>query len=75
MRTTSIQNPNCDGAHCTVERGEVRLLPMESAGNAILCYSCFLHELGFRRQENYRLNPSVRFALPAWDSLKVYPAA
>jgi len=69
------QNPNCDGAHCRQATGEVRMLPT-SAGpegsNAILCATCFDHEILWRAERNRKLEPQNRFPLPSWKELKVY---
>jgi hypothetical protein len=66
------RNPNCDGAHCTHEHGEVRLLPTGGGGNAILCRACFRHEIYYRAQRNWELDGAAAFDIPLWESLKVY---
>lgn len=69
-----MTNPNCDGGHCTSETGQVRVLPTGGDSNAILCRSCYAHEMRFRRERNGSiLHPvAVPFDLPEWDNLKVY---
>lgn len=62
----NTQNPNCCGARCTKEKGEVRILPIGGGGNLTLCRACFKHEMSYRRTA-YR-NPE----LPDWHSLKLY---
>lgn len=57
-------NPNCDGDRCHQDSGEVRVLPTVGSSNAILCRSCFVHEISFRADRN--------FDLPRWTDLKVY---
>jgi len=70
-----MNNPNCDGAgpHCA---GPVKVLPMHKFethhGNLILCRNCFNREIEFRAIRNQRLAKDCAFALPSWDSLKVY---
>lgn len=70
------QNPNCDGNHCHKSTGEVRLLPYGgklpygNSGNLILCYSCYLHEIAFRKERNKEVWEP--FDLPSWESLTVY---
>lgn len=65
-------NPNCDGSHCQTVKGQVRLLPTGGDGNAILCRSCFAHEIQFRRERNRELSTDCQFALPTWETLKIY---
>lgn len=66
---TKFNNPNCDGAHCRSQEGEVRVLPYGGGGNLILCKSCFDFELAWRKGENRR---SRNFELPTWKSLDIY---
>jgi hypothetical protein len=68
----SIHNPNCDGAHCRKESGEVRVLPIGSGGNLILCCACHAYEIAYRRERNAEV--AAPYDCPAWDSLAVYPA-
>jgi hypothetical protein len=70
-----MKNPNCDNYKCLHPHSEVRLLPTGGDSNAILCRTCFEHELHFRRQRNRDLSLDCRFDLPSWDSLKVYAPA
>lgn len=67
-----MQNYNCDGDHCTVPDGIIKVLPTGGDSNALLCYSCYLHEMQFRRERNKELCKESQFDLPAWDSLKRY---
>lgn len=67
----SYVNANCDGEHCRYQ-GEVRLLPMGSDGNLILCAACHAHEIAWRRERNRELSPDARYDLPKWASLEVY---
>lgn len=68
-------NPMCDGEHCEKREGEVRLLPYGGSGNLILCNSCLGYELAWRLKRNRELSKDCQFALPSWDSLKVYANA
>jgi hypothetical protein len=70
-----VHNPMCDGEHCASPEGEVRLLPTSDQSNAILCKTCFAHELGWRRGRNVNLYGEAKFALPAWEELEVYGGA
>lgn len=70
-----MSNPNCDNDKCLSATGEVRVLPTGGDGNLILCRACFEHELRFRVTRNRYLSPDCRFALPSWESLKVYNAS
>jgi len=67
-----IHNNNCDGAHCTHQTGEVRVLPAGGDSNAILCYSCYHYEMSYRRERNKVLAKDCQHKLPAWDELNVY---
>jgi hypothetical protein len=64
-----VKNYNCDGSGPHTS-GEVRLLPTGGGGNAILCRSCFEHEILYRRYRNE--SNGAEFDLPTWASLKVY---
>jgi hypothetical protein len=44
IEMTTMKNWNCDGDHCAVSTGEVRVYPLGSGGNLILCQACFAHE-------------------------------
>ena len=75
--TATIQNPMCDGSHCTSETGEVRVLPVTNfvsggCSNVILCRACHWHELSWRRERNRELAPECQFDLPAFETLKFY---
>lgn len=67
-----MKNPNCDGDHCVSSTGEVRVLPLGGDGNLIICRSCFLHEIDFRRKRNRELTPDCHFDIPQWEDLEVY---
>jgi len=67
-------NPNCDGSgpHAA---GEVRILPVSANpdhGNMILCRNCYHREIAYREDCNKTLASNDQFALPVWDSLKIY---
>lgn len=66
------KNPNCDGSGPCSSNPEVRVLPTGGDSNAILCWRCYGHEIDFRRQRNKELSKDSQFALPKWESLKVY---
>jgi len=65
-------NPECNGAHCAAAIGQVRVLPTGGDSNAILCRTCFAHEIVWRRERNRELGASAQFALPTWEACKVY---
>ena len=71
----SYHNPNCDGAHCTSERGEVRRLPIGGYSGAavIVCRSCYRAELDHARYLN-SLPGAVPFYPQPWELLSTYPA-
>jgi hypothetical protein len=69
---STIHNPNCDGAHCTLPDGEVRKLPTGGGANLILCHACFDHEIAYRRERNRELGQDAQFDLPLWSQLETY---
>lgn len=66
-----MNNPNCDGSgpHAS---GTVRVLPYGGDGNLILCHSCYMREMQYRRERNRELGQDCKFKLPAWNDLRVY---
>lgn len=66
------QNPNCQGATCKFERGEVRTLPAGGDANMILCIAYFSREIQYRTERNRLLESYAHFKLPRWEDLKVY---
>ncbi len=69
------KNNMCDGTHCAKADGEVKLLPTGGDGNMIICQTCFLHEIAYRKRENQRLSKDCQFKTPAWSELKIYEGA
>ncbi len=65
------RNSMCDGSHCKVVNGEVRLLPYGGGGNMIYCRACYEHEMSYRRERNRDMGYQA-FELPKWEDLKVY---
>ncbi len=61
-------NPNCDGGHCRYNDGDVRIYPLGSGGNLILCRACWEHENAFRRDRGNQAWPLVN-----WDTAGRYP--
>ncbi len=70
-----MNNNNCDGSGPHSINPEVRVLPTGGDSNAILCFTCFLRELQFRKQRNKELSKESQFKLPSWESLKKYDEA
>jgi len=68
----SEMNPECGGSGPCIVKGEVRVLPTGGDSNAILCLRCFTKEIAWRKERNRELSKDCAFALPTWDSLKVY---
>jgi len=48
------------------------VLPTGGDSNAILCRSCYQHELQWRRERNRDLADSAKFDLLGWETLEVY---
>lgn len=72
MAINQIHNNGCDGAWCRTTNGDIRVLKTGSDSNALLCVSCFNHEMRWRIERNLELSPDCRFDLPTWESLKIY---
>lgn len=70
-----IHNDNCDGDHCLLGNGEVRVVPLAGDANLILCENCVTHEMAWRKQRNKELAPDARYDILSWAALKVYEAA
>ena len=73
----SDTNPNCDGSHCRTSTGTIRVLPTGGDSNALLCFTCYLREMQYRRERNSplakpQLSDDAKFLLPPWESLKDY---
>jgi hypothetical protein len=66
-------NNNCDGAHCTSEQGEVRVYPIGSGGNLILCHSCFAHENRYNFGRGAETKHPEWFPQVNWANAKPYP--
>ena len=67
-------NPNCDGANCSSDTGDVRLYPLGAEplrGNMILCISCWAHENAFRLDRDYDQHDD--WPLHDWNDAKPYP--
>lgn len=65
-----MKNPNCDHWYCAGPDTEVRILPLPGGANAILCSSCFMHEMNWQRLRNQTLAVDARFPLPLWQDLE-----
>lgn len=67
------QNPNCDGAHCRSETGEVRVYPLGSGGNLILCLACWAHENRYRYERAHDgLGDPKNWPQEDWNKAEVY---
>jgi hypothetical protein len=64
-------NNDCCGAGPHTP-GEVRVMPCGGDSNLILCRSCWLREIVYRRERNSALGEFARYSLPAWDTAEVY---
>lgn len=51
---------------------EARILPTGGGSNIICGISGYQQEMQFRRERNKELSKTAKFALPAWETLKVY---
>lgn len=67
-----MKNPNCDNFYCQRPNGEIRVLPTGDDSNALLCKSCYYHEIAYRKDRNIDLADNYKFELPEWNDLKIY---
>lgn len=65
------QNPNCDHNRCTFFDSEVRLFPIGSGGNMILCRACYRHEVDYLMERMATEHIEVS-EIPTWSELKKY---
>lgn len=68
----TTKNYNCDGEHCVSGNGEVRVYPIGSGGNLILCNACFRHENVFNFRRARETGHPEWFPVVNWDDAEVY---
>ena len=67
-----IHNPNCDGDHCRIPSGEVRVYPLDGGGNLILCLACWAAENRYRYERGREAQAPGNWPQVAWQSADVY---
>jgi len=67
-----VQNPNCDGGHCRVTTGQVRVYPLGAGGNLILCESCWKHENRYRLGRGQETREPSNWPQVDWSCAEVY---
>ena len=65
-------NPNCDGSHCHFSDSEVRVYPLGSGGNLILCQTCFAHENRYRHIRSTEYGRPEEWPQVNWAYSEVY---
>jgi len=68
-------NPNCDGAHCQSESGEVRLYRLGGSSNVILCFDCWAHENRCNFERGRETGAPENWPQQNWYAAKVYDAS
>ena len=68
-----LHNPNCDGATCRSERGEVRRYPLGGRASLILCWSCWQAENAYNRERGRETGEPETWPLKDWATARVYP--
>ncbi len=63
------QNYNCDNDKCTSPDGEVRVYPLGSGGNLLLCRACWAYENNYRAS---RGGERADWPLLNWEKAEVY---
>jgi hypothetical protein len=66
------KNNNCDGSHCTVTNGQVRVYPLGGGGNLHLCQSCAAHENRYRFERGRDTGEPANFPQVNWYQCEVY---
>ena len=67
-----VANYMCDGSHCILEHGEVRIYPLGGGGNMIYCKECFAHENRYRAKRGVETKCPENFPQVDWDKAKTY---
>jgi hypothetical protein len=63
------KNWNCDGDHCRDEKSQIRVYPLGSGGNLLLCPACFAHENAYRAG---RGGERAGFPQVSWECAEIY---
>jgi len=66
------RNPNCDGSHCAVANGPVKVYPLGGGGNLILCHACFAHENRYRHARGVETKAPENWPQVAWAKAEPY---
>lgn len=69
---TRLHNPDCDGANCRAESGEVRVYPLGAGGNLILCRACWAHENRYRYERGRETSRPDDWPQLSWEKAEVY---
>ena len=70
----NTKNWNCCGDKCRDPNSEVRVYPLGSGGNLILCHACWAHENGYRRRQGKWIGRPEEWPEVDWSTAKVYGA-
>ena len=70
-----INNWNCDGDHCRLPNGEVRVYPIGAGGNLILCHACWAHENRYNYERGRDTGCPENFPQHNWYAAEVYPTS
>jgi hypothetical protein len=71
--TKMPKNNMCDTDKCTDSHGEVRVYPLSSGGNLILCQACWAHENRYRWQRAFEYNGSKKLDIAGTEGEKMWP--
>lgn len=64
------RNPMCCGGTCLHSHGPVKVYPLGSGANLILCRACWHHENEYRRQ---RGDNRADWPIHNWNDAEEYP--
>ena len=67
------RNQNCCGSHCLHEQGDVRVYPLGSGGNLILCHACWAHENRYRYERGRETGSPEKWPQHDWTKAESYP--
>lgn len=66
------KNWNCNNDRCRNPKGEVRVYPIGSGGNLILCKHCFDYENAYNQRRARETKQPDFFRQHRWDKCEVY---
>jgi len=66
------KNWSCDNDKCTSPDGEVKVYPLGSGGNLILCHACWTHENLYRYKRGLATGEQANWPRYDWAAAETY---